>query len=124
MSDFTIVPADSPDLMCHFTIPRAGKDALTFSVRRADYIKDLDVKWTKWLTDRMVPNEKDALGKDLPREDIADSEVIVEQLRLAGVSTAVCKDLYKLTNGELAQIFRHWNEMAKVTVGESKPSDS
>lgn len=124
MSDFTITPADSPDLNCNFTIPRAGKDPLVFSVRRADYIKDLDIKWEKWLKDRMVPNEKDALGKDVPRETISDREVVLEQLRLAGVSAAVCKELDKLTNGELNQILRHWTEASQVSVGESAPSDS
>lgn len=124
MPDFAITPADSPDLMCNFTVPRTGKDALAFAVRRLDYVADFDLKWAKWIGERMTPNEKDDLGKDVPREMPSNREVIVEQLRLAGVTAAVCKELNKLTNGELNQIFEAWESASKVAVGESAPSDS
>ncbi|WP_341258216.1 hypothetical protein [Gordonia malaquae] len=151
MPTFSITPADSPDLMCDFEVPRTGKSTLKFSVRRADYIPDFDKKWGEWAGKRMTPTPVlDEDGKPVmvpsldedaePRTDsngepimepamnrpepISDKEAIVEQLRVAGVTPKICTELNKLTDGELVQIFRNWQDASKVAVGEFKASAS
>lgn len=136
MPKITITPAFSPDLLCEFEIPRKNARPIEFSVVRVEYSKDFEERWLAWLTKRMEPQPVlDDSGKPVvdqttgepetkPAEPLSDEESIVEQLRIAGVPEAKCKQLAALTRGELQQIFKAWVGASKVTVGESEASDA
>lgn len=133
MPKFTITPASSPDVNCEFEIPTSGKP-IEFSVPRMDYVMNMDTAMLEWATKRMEatpvldddgnPVIEDGEPKTEPAEDISDREVILAQLRIAGVPQKTITRLEKLTNGELSEIFKHWSEASRVSVGESQASDN
>lgn len=121
MPDITITPADSPDVMCNFVVPRADGE-IRFSVPRADYSFNFEKKWTDWIEKRMEPVLQED-GSTVVPEAPTDREAMIEQLRIAGgLSASVVKKIEKLTNGELAQIYTAWDAASKVTMGESAAS--
>lgn len=124
MPDFDITPAFSPDVQCNFTIPRKGKEPLTFSVPRMDYSEDFEKRLAEWAGKRMATTTDDD-GNEVAPEPIDDREALVAQFRIAGrLPASVVKQIEALTMGELNQIYTLWTDQSKVTVGESEPSDS
>lgn len=132
MAKFIITPASSPDVQCEFEVP-TSTSPINFTVPRMDYVRNLDTEMLDWASKRMNKTDengqlvKDEDGKPIPdpdADDISDREVILAQLRIAGVPQKTITRLDKLTNGELSQIFQHWSEASRVSVGESKASDS
>lgn len=129
MPNFQIVPASSPDVVCHFTVPTGSGAPIEFSVTRMDYIANFQTDWLSAL-ERLSAQLDDAGnpvmadGKVVldPDKTIEDRDVILGQLRVAGVPGKTITRLAKLTNGELGQIYRHWSEQSQVTVGESQAS--
>lgn len=133
MPKYEITPASSPDVKCEFTIPVAGAKPIEFSVPRMDYIRNFDVDLADWASKRMhKTNEsgeilRDEDGKAIADDDageISDREVIIAQLRIAGVNQKTIARLEKLTNGELSEVFKHWSEASRVSVGESQASEN
>lgn len=136
MPKFEITPAHSPEIMCEFVIPRKGGAPIEFSVPRMEYTSiDGNDKFDEWLQERMKP--KPVLDDDgMPvldddgepameqRETITDREVSLKMLECAGVTATVLGKLAKITNGEIEQIWKAWNDASKVTVGESDASEN
>lgn len=135
MPEFEITPAYSENVLCVFTIPREKGEPIVFSVRRWDYIPDFTTKLTAWSVER---NQRVAVldddgspvldehgePKTVAAPKVSDREVILAQLKIAGVNTSTLNRLEKLTDGELTQIFTHWRAESRVTVGESPASSS
>ena len=135
MPKIEIIPAHSPDVQCEFVIPRDKKTPIEFSVPRFDYIPDFDTKMLAWQGERMAPVpvvddngdpvlNTDGTAKTEPAELLTEREVILKQLEVAGVTAGKLRELAKLTNGELTQIFQAWEAASRVKVGESVASDN
>ena len=122
--------------MCEFEIPRKTGAPIEFSVPRMEYTSiEGNDKFDTWLQERMksIPVVDDdgepVLDDDgnpvmEQRETITDREVQLKMLECAGVTAAVLGKLAKLTNGELEQIWKAWNDASKVTVGEFDASET
>lgn len=132
---FEITPAHSPDVMCEFVIPRKGnRQPIEFSVARMEYTpKSGSEAFDAWFTGRTSPQPVlngegepvlDADGNpktELPAP-ISDREATLKMLECAGVAAQKLKQLDDLTNGEIAQIWKYWQDASKVTPGESDAS--
>lgn len=133
MPKYTITPSFSPDVLCEFEIPRETGKPIEFAVHRMDYIKNFDLDTLAWSVERMKPVPVlDDAGESVLNGDgeptfrdadpIGDNEAILAYLRIAGVPATKIKQIEKLTNGEIAEIYATWTKMSRVSVGESGAS--
>lgn len=135
MPKFEITPAHSPDILCEFVIPRKTGKPIEFTVPRMEYTSPQgNAKFDEWLLTRMLPVpvlddqgnpvREDGSPKTTPASAITDREVSLKMLECAGVSAATLDKLASLTNGEIEEIYKHWQDASKVTPGESDASEN
>ncbi|MDJ0010096.1 MULTISPECIES: hypothetical protein [Gordonia] len=129
-----ITPAHSPDLLCEFEIPRKSGKAIEFSVVRMEYTPpEKQTEFDAWFEQRVQPkpvlDENGEQAKDefdnpkyVEQKPLTDREITLKMLEICGVSKTTINQLDKLTNGEITEIWKQWNDASKVTMGESGAS--
>lgn len=106
---FRITPAHDASKQIEFEIPREDGTILTFSVRKLHYFSpDTQSEYNEWF-------EKQVKAKKAT--DRACTLKLLEML-----VPEHYEELSKLTNGELAEISKYWEEQSRVNLGESEPS--
>lgn len=107
---FQIVPAHDPSVQIEFEIPIKGRQKpLSFSVPKLHFFPvDISEKYKAWF------------GAQLEEKKATDRACTLKLLELLVPSHY--DTLAKLTDGELTQISKHWEEASKVGLGESSAS--
>ncbi|MGC0365003.1 hypothetical protein ABH922_002987 [Rhodococcus sp. 27YEA15] len=120
MAIISITPAHDPSVMLEFEIPIKGRqNPLFFTVPKMQYFPlPKSREFNEWVKPRTVDDNGELLPVPSHR---SGREIILKMLEL-NVSTKDYAILEKLTDGELLEIDRNWEEHSKVTLGESSAS--
>lgn len=106
---FRITPAHDPSKQVEFEIPLEDGKILAFSVRKLHYFDpEVQAEYTDWF-------EKQVKAKKATER--ATTLKLFELLVPEHYET-----LSKLTNGELTEISKYWEEQSRMNLGESEPS--
>ncbi|MFF1531493.1 hypothetical protein [Cellulomonas sp. NPDC058312] len=107
---FQIIPAHDPSVQIEFEVPIKGRqNPLSFSVPKLHFFPvEISDKYKEWF---------EAQVKAKKATDRACTLKLLELLAPKQYDT-----LAKLTDGEITQISKHWEEASKVGLGESSAS--
>lgn len=127
MSAFRITAAHEDDAHVEFELPRPDGSVFEFKVPKYQFIPNpIAEKFRAWFEARVAEehDEKDDEGNVVKEGKPMTRFEVLEKLFSLLLPTDVCKDLKKLTIGELTQIEEHWTDESAVSVGESSASES
>ncbi|MCZ1070825.1 MULTISPECIES: hypothetical protein [unclassified Rhodococcus (in: high G+C Gram-positive bacteria)] len=106
---FRITPAHDPTVQIEFELPIKDAENLEFSVPKLHYFPpEISAKYKQWFT------------KQVEAKTATDRACTLKLLEL--LVPDHYKTLEKLTDGEIAEISRIWEEQSRVGLGESSPS--
>ncbi|MDM7488709.1 hypothetical protein QT969_10440 [Rhodococcus sp. CSLK01-03] len=107
---FRITPAHDPVVQIEFELPVKGRtDPLVFSVPKLHYFPlDVSAQYREWFQEQVTA------------KTATDRACTLKLLEL--LVPRHYKTLEKLTDGEIAQISKIWEQESRTNMGESSPS--